>query len=77
MQAEKLNYSAKELENFSKKVFLYMGHSEKNAELAAKVLITADLRGIDSHGIASVENIIRKLNVLLHEEEDKKLGLQH
>jgi LDH2 family malate/lactate/ureidoglycolate dehydrogenase len=59
MQIEKLNYSAKELENFSKKVFLYMGLSEKNAELATKVLITADLRGIDSHGIARLSGYYR------------------
>ncbi len=59
MQSEKLNYSAKELENFSKKVFLFMGHSEKNAELAAKVLISADLRGIDSHGIARLSGYYR------------------
>lgn len=59
MQAEKLNYSAKELENFSKKVFLNMGLSEKNADLAAKVLITADLRGIDSHGIARLSGYFR------------------
>lgn len=59
MQSEKLNYSAKELENFSKKVFLIMGVSEKNAELAAKVLITADLRGIDSHGIARLSGYFR------------------
>ncbi len=59
MQAKKLNYSAKELENFSKKVFLFMGHSEKNSVLAAKVLISADLRGIDSHGIARLSGYYR------------------
>ncbi len=59
MHVNRLNYNAKELENFSKKVFLNMGHSEKNADLAAKVLITADLRGIDSHGIARLSGYYR------------------
>ena len=59
MHAENLNYNAKNLENFSKKVFLHMGISEKNAELAARVLITADLRGIDSHGIARLSGYYR------------------
>lgn len=59
MPSKKLNFSAKELENFSKNVFLHMGHSEKNAKLAAEVLIKADLRGIDSHGVARLSGYYR------------------
>lgn len=59
MHPKKLNYSAKELENFSKNVFLHMGHSEKNAKLAAEVLVKADLRGIDSHGVARLSGYFR------------------
>ena len=59
MPLKKLNYNAKELENFAKKVFLYMGHSEINANIAAEVLIKADLRGIDSHGIARLSGYFR------------------
>lgn len=36
-----------------------MGCSEKDAALAAKVLISADLRGIDSHGVARLSGYVR------------------
>ncbi len=44
---------------FSRSVFLKIGCSESDASLAAKVLISADLRGIDSHGIARLIGYIR------------------
>ena len=37
---------------FSRKVFMHFGVSETDAVIASDVLATADLRGIDSHGIA-------------------------
>ncbi|KOY86650.1 malate dehydrogenase [bacterium 336/3] len=47
------------LQNFSQKVFLAIGFSEKDATLATKVLLKADLRGIDSHGIARLSGYVR------------------
>jgi LDH2 family malate/lactate/ureidoglycolate dehydrogenase len=47
------------LQNFSQKVFLAMGFSEEDATLATKVLLKADLRGIDSHGIARLSGYVR------------------
>lgn len=44
---------------FTEAVFLKMGCPPKDAILAAKVLISADLRGIDSHGIARLSGYIR------------------
>jgi len=39
------------LENFMRDVFIGLGVSENDAKIIADVLITSDLRGIDSHGI--------------------------
>ncbi|MHA1669346.1 MAG: Ldh family oxidoreductase [Promethearchaeota archaeon] len=42
---------ANTLENFMKDVFIGLGVPEHDASIIANVLITSDLRGIDSHGI--------------------------
>ena len=44
---------------FTKNVFISMGCSEEHAALAATGLLRADLRGIDSHGIARLSGYIR------------------
>lgn len=36
-----------------------MGHNEEMSESAAKVLVSADLRGVDSHGIARLKGYVR------------------
>ncbi|MBC7511639.1 MAG: Ldh family oxidoreductase [Ferruginibacter sp.] len=53
------SYSYQQLFSFSKSIFLKIGCSEANAETAAKVLLSADLRGVDSHGIARLSGYIR------------------
>jgi len=40
------------LREFSTRIFLHFGVSKADAEQAADVLASADLRGIDSHGVA-------------------------
>ena len=45
-------YSYQQLYTFPKIFSCQIGCSEANAETAAKVLLSADLRGVDSHGIA-------------------------
>ena len=52
-------YSYQQLFSFSKNIFLKIGCSKANAETAAKVLLSADLRGVDSHGIARLSGYIR------------------
>lgn len=47
------------LKAFVYEAFLKMGWAEKDAELAATVLVSADLRGIDSHGVARLEGYHR------------------
>jgi LDH2 family malate/lactate/ureidoglycolate dehydrogenase len=44
---------------FTYAVFIKMGCSEKDAQTAAKVLLSADLRGIDSHGLARLNGYVR------------------
>jgi L-2-hydroxycarboxylate dehydrogenase (NAD+) len=44
---------------FTYTVFIKMGCSEKDAQTAAKVLLSADLRGIDSHGLARLSGYVR------------------
>jgi len=48
-----------QLYNFSKSIFLAIGCSEANADIATKVLLSADLRGVDSHGIARLTGYVR------------------
>lgn len=52
-------YSYNQLFTFSKDIFLKIGCSEEDAVLAARVLLSADLRGIDSHGIARLTGYVR------------------
>jgi LDH2 family malate/lactate/ureidoglycolate dehydrogenase len=47
------------LRNFTREVFLQMGCSQEHAEEAADVLLHADLRGIDSHGVARLSGYVR------------------
>ncbi|WP_301922355.1 Ldh family oxidoreductase [Ferruginibacter sp.] len=52
-------YSYQQLYTFSKNIFIKIGCTNVNAETAAKVLLSADLRGVDSHGIARLTGYIR------------------
>ncbi len=47
------------LRSFTQQVFKQMGCSETDAALATDVLIRADLRGVDSHGVARLSGYIR------------------
>jgi L-2-hydroxycarboxylate dehydrogenase (NAD+) len=52
-------YTSQYLELFTKKIFLSIGCPETDAETASKILVAADLRGIDSHGIARLAGYVR------------------
>ncbi|MBK8610561.1 MAG: Ldh family oxidoreductase [Chitinophagaceae bacterium] len=52
-------YSYRQLYNFSKTIFLKIGCDEKDAETATRSLLSADLRGVDSHGVARLSGYIR------------------
>lgn len=48
-----------QLIGFSENIFKKIGCSEADAAIAAKVLISADLRGVDSHGVARLSGYVR------------------
>ncbi|MCS7005707.1 MAG: Ldh family oxidoreductase [Cytophagales bacterium] len=52
-------FSYETLYNFCLKVFDAMGCSEEDARQATQTLLSADLRGIDSHGIARLIGYVR------------------
>lgn len=52
-------YSYQRLYEFAQSVFLKIGCSAQDAATATKVLLSADLRGIDSHGIARLIGYVR------------------
>lgn len=52
-------YSYTYLQDFVKQVFIKMGCPESDADLAATILVAADLRGIDSHGVARLPGYVR------------------
>lgn len=56
--AEQL-FSYQQLFDFSKAVFQKIGCSPEHAETAAQTLLSANLRGIDSHGIARLSGYVR------------------
>ncbi|WP_266366959.1 Ldh family oxidoreductase [Tellurirhabdus rosea] len=47
------------LTQFTKSIFLSIGFPESDAELAATILVNADLRGVDSHGVARLPGYVR------------------
>jgi LDH2 family malate/lactate/ureidoglycolate dehydrogenase len=52
-------FTYQQLFDFSQKVFVAIGCSNEDATLATKVLLSADIRGIDSHGIARLSGYVR------------------
>lgn len=58
-----MNFSAEELKQFATEVFIKIGCPPAEAKQAADVLVSADLRGVDSHGVARLSGYIR-----LHEK---------
>lgn len=53
------NYNYNTLSNFCFSIFHSIGLASNDAILASKVLLSADLRGIDSHGIARLIGYVR------------------
>lgn len=63
------HYTLEALTQFTMNVFRQMGCSEQHAEQATEALLSADKRGIDSHGIARLSGYVRlweakRINIL-------------
>jgi L-2-hydroxycarboxylate dehydrogenase (NAD+) len=54
-----MTFSSAQLHLFTQQIFCAIGFTEADALLASKVLISADLRGVDSHGIARLAGYVR------------------
>ncbi len=52
-------FSYEQLYQFTYGIFTSMGCSDTDAETATTVLLSADLRGIDSHGVARLSGYVR------------------
>jgi L-2-hydroxycarboxylate dehydrogenase (NAD+) len=52
-------YTSEQLTRFAKDIFIKIGYSKDLAQLGAEVLVSADLRGVDSHGVARLSGYIR------------------
>ncbi|MCC9165897.1 Ldh family oxidoreductase [Pontibacter harenae] len=52
-------YPYQQLFSFTQEVFLHMGCPSEDAKLATEVLLDADLRGVDSHGVARLSGYVR------------------
>lgn len=52
-------FSYQQLSAFAKAIFLKIGCSEKDADTATQSLLCADLRGVDSHGVARLSGYVR------------------
>ena len=59
------------LENFMKDVFIGLGVPEEDANIIADVLITSDLRGIDSHGIQRCKMYYDRIREGIYEVKTK------
>src|SRR5689334_3501025 len=52
-------FSYNQLFDFTRSILQKIGCSATDAELSAKVLLSADLRGVDSHGVARLSGYVR------------------
>ncbi|WP_194776601.1 Ldh family oxidoreductase [Pararhodonellum marinum] len=54
-----MTFTFDHLYQFTKEILLRIGCPEKDAALATDVLLSADLRGVDSHGVARLSGYVR------------------
>lgn len=54
-----MHFTFESLHTFAKTIFEKMGCPADDAQLAADVLLSADLRGVDSHGVARLIGYVR------------------
>ena len=70
--SEEISYlDANTLENFMRDVFIGLGVPKDDAKIIADVLITSDLRGIDSHGIQRCKMYYDRIKEGIYEVKTK------
>lgn len=55
----RMNFTLDQLLTFTRNILIQIGCSESDAQTAADVLLSADLRGVDSHGVARLSGYVR------------------
>lgn len=63
MSVETVVFSSEHLRAFSQRVFEHFSVPERDARLASEVLAAADLRAIDSHGVARLRTYVDMLTL--------------
>src|SRR5258706_6830743 len=63
MSNEVTLFSPSYLQDFTSQVFQHFGISKKDAQLASEVLSLADVRGIDSHGVARLHTYFEMMTL--------------
>jgi LDH2 family malate/lactate/ureidoglycolate dehydrogenase len=63
MSDEVITFSPSYLQDFTMQVFLHFGISKNDSALASEVLSLADVRGIDSHGVARLHTYFEMLTL--------------
>ncbi|MDQ1002199.1 LDH2 family malate/lactate/ureidoglycolate dehydrogenase [Neobacillus niacini] len=58
-----INIQAVELENYVREIFLAVGLNQEEAIETAKHLVTADLKGVSSHGVHRVPIYVKRLRL--------------
>ncbi|MFW9988645.1 MAG: Ldh family oxidoreductase [Candidatus Odinarchaeota archaeon] len=71
MSEDIVNMDANILENFMKDVFIGLGLPKEDASIIANVLITSDLRGIESHGIQRCKMYYDRIKEGIYEPKTK------
>ena len=61
MTTERTRVDAKRLFNFSMKALQKVGVPEEDAQITARILITTDLRGVDTHGVAHLAHYVKRI----------------
>ncbi|MCF3109068.1 Ldh family oxidoreductase [Niabella sp. CC-SYL272] len=56
---QEINYAYQQLLDFTIQIFRKIGCPQTDAVTAAEVLLSADLRGVDSHGVARLAGYVR------------------
>jgi len=61
MESGELRVSGESLQDFTQEVFVRVGLPIEDAKIVAKVLIWANLRGVDSHGVQRVPQYLERV----------------
>jgi len=61
MSEDAVIVSAESLKHFAHEIFLRAGMSGEHAGVTAEVLVWADLRGVDSHGLNLLPHYVRQV----------------